>query len=626
MRISTVLFILAACACGPRSISQAPSFNARDSSLAGYVVSNSDLGAVAIAIDDVMRPVTSDDHRDWIGVNPERSAASDEVAVFVVDSARLVRDGCAANPLSARCRVGRLTADGCAALDQRTIMCDAKFLLITWSLAARSVDETALRNTPGEREGRMRRFDDYFARVGLLTLPERVLEAKRYLERARRNADYASKISVFFGASLSLVMWHEYGHIALGHVKNNVLGDEARVRTTDWMASGPEADADEYAIKKMAQHLPPPVVATSITLLTDLESYWRRTIALAAGFKDGRIEGVTPAEEERAEFAAAATKSGICASSHPSYVARLVRITRSPAFQPAMAYWPKGYFDAAAKRADRWNRMCMLDEWFQAQLAGSAEGESQPERLAELRIIDPGSAPRSRLRYSWRKGSIQRTRITVHGEERRAIDGAPLKDTKDDSVTEVVLKVVDVDAEARHFFVAIHPVKSTLKALQVPVMIAWAFNDLGGAASEVDVATRPVAGGDWKSDPQVAGFFRSFVELTPGVIMLPVEEIGAGGSWSITTPGRPGDEASTTIWKLVSRDGDRLTLEGTMGSVISRPDGSSTLKGEGPVSATVDLRFPSPRFSSRLQFTTVVSAGPQNLTYTRLSTVDREPL
>src|SRR5688572_20160373 len=248
--MATVALLAVACGRTPAAVrSGAPDV------LTPYLVGSDALGPVSTELDSLMAVAAADEGRQWDGLNPSRPIASGHLGVVVVDAARLRKDGCR-RQLSTACRWGTLTRNTCAVIDRTTIGCDGAFLLTLLSIAGHAGDE-ALLPREEEKHGRKARFEEFFAREHARDLLAR---GARVTTKCNADQVYGDRVRVWLRGALGLVLFHELGHIVKGHLAEGTLGVVLPPRTLDWEGSGPEVEADDYAMATLVRNADPTVV------------------------------------------------------------------------------------------------------------------------------------------------------------------------------------------------------------------------------------------------------------------------------------------------------------------------------------------------------------------------------
>jgi hypothetical protein len=130
--------------------------------------------------------------------------------------------------------------------------------------------------------------------------------------------------------------------------------------------------------------------------------------------------------------------------------------------------------------------------------------------------------------------------------------------------------------------------------------LAYTIDDRG-RAGDVRVLSRAT---DDAGAQQVLSLLRG----NGGPIVLPAEPIGVGGSWRVVERHPVANTATevTTTYTIKARDGDRLTLTGT---IETRTPAYTTDRvahhaaaGTGTLTATLDLGRPAPEISASLRF------------------------
>jgi hypothetical protein len=590
----------------------------KQSPLSDYFADRVDLGPIPELIDSIMAPLAAEHGSEWAGINLPRTPVGTELTVLIVDSERVSGSGCGSSFLR-ECRVAVAAEGNCAAMDERTIVCDVRFLLSLLSLSVHAADEAKLRGVSGEEQRRRARFDEFFADDWSPNLSSQMARAKALAQRRdAAPSSYRTNIDYYLIAAISVALAHEYGHVILRHVRSpqsglfeprtEPVGNGATLGVDD------EADADGFAIEWIGRKQPSWILGLTPLVLADLQEYSFRAAAVSAGFDKGALSNLVPTEERKAAFAAALLKAGLCDPSHPSSSSRIIAMTRSHAFAPARAQWPDGYFDRVAEAAGKVALVCQT--LHSVQVAVSSGEAATSVRVV---LLDQGEAPRTKLRYAWIAGADEQMEVISHFRADRSVDDVAMSPSEGYDATVVAIRVMKT--EGPYSMVGVQPKASTITSLQSPVLVVTPFDDRGGARGEGSVATKESSSDSWKEDESVADYFRQFAELRAGVILLPDEEIGRGGSWSIRSTQDGG--ISETIWTLMRRNGNRLTLTGT----ITLTPGSSHegVNGRGTAEATVDLAQPSPHYQSTLQKTTTYVAGGRTFREVQSSEFKRSP-
>jgi hypothetical protein len=135
--------------------------------------------------------------------------------------------------------------------------------------------------------------------------------------------------------------------------------------------------------------------------------------------------------------------------------------------------------------------------------------------------------------------------------------------------------------------------------------LAYTIDDRG-RAGDLRVLSRAT---DAAGAQQVLSILRG----NGGPIVLPAEPVGVGGSWRVVERHPIAGVATeiTTTYTIKARDGDRLTLAGTIETRTPAYTGDGVVHhaaaGTGTLTATVDLARPAPEITASLRFDAAIT-------------------
>jgi hypothetical protein len=545
------------------------------------------LARLHATIDRLMESAIDLGGRRWIGMDPDRPPGEGELALYVVDGARMSSDGCAA-PLSTACRIGSLVADSCAAIDDRTIACDAHFQATVQNIALFVANPAGMAWSETPRDEPWQRSDVFFAatyRKDLREQLDRLVELDRALA-SHGGADAAVRFDAALAGALDFILTHELGHIELGHVS-------AGPRSTDEALNAglreDEAAADRFAILQLVRRSDAQRLGASLGVVGALDSYRIKRITLEAGVS--RLTG-TELVQEIANVAPPYIEA-TCSDGHTSFSSRLVRIFAMPELAAVVENAPEGSLDGVKTFAGYGERICA---GFEKLIEENDSIDAPPSEISalDIEIIDAGSPPLQTLRYRWTPGTVHRRRHSrkdmVHPSAERARPSMA-------SGHATVLDIEVVGIANGVGMVKVELVGSSFHGLKgkLAAVMRW-FDDRGRLAeghSKVTVKATPDS--PWTAATiDDAKLFGGAWDLWLGPVPLPEAPVGVGGSWLVrrSIVDAESSFSGETTYRLISRVGDHLVVEATQTTSWSTAEDAA--QATGKVRSEVDLDEPGP--------------------------------
>lgn len=561
------------------------------------------------AIDELMRGGIDLQGRRWIGVDPRRDPERGELAVLVVDAGRMILRGCGGTP-SPSCRIGRMAADGCAAVDDRTIVCDARLLAMLENVALDTARPDGILRTA--MTAPLQQLDRFYERTYRDDLDDQLAQLRAEIGAAVVDRRGLRRL---LSPALAMILGHEVAHIALGHVRDDAI--VLRPAHGPGSEEALEAAADELAIRQLLRRHDLPYVVDALFAFSAIASYSGWQLRRAVGLPRG-----TTAKQAAADLARhpvddgrfATTMASVCRNSHGDLSARMARLARIPEIARALSGAPHQLAALVEDLATRQARLCSGHD--DAIRAVEAVRSAPPA----IRLDDAGSLPRQPARYHWTVGSTQLLRkVTTTTTAFSDAATAPMTATRTTTVSVELAGFPAAHAAA---------ISATLRRSDDAalagrsVSVAEIIDDRGQVLQQA-MLTRPADGAGWTpaspEDLRHYGHASSSADLYPETVRFPDEPIGVGAVWTVS-----GGGLLLTTYRLISWTGDRLVIEIRTHDAL--PPGGSATHASGLQTDEVDLGLPAAvHVVDEFQATAASTSSPATVTIGYRSTLDTLP-
>jgi hypothetical protein len=606
-RWAWVTFMVALAAChsarGDLGPTHGPTQVEPDATLRRFVLDAPELRPAVDAIEDVLGEGASFANLTWSGVNPVQSNPS-ALRLFVID-ARVMAQKCHEPGAGAeQCALAAQIDGSCASIGHQVIGCDASFLLLLYSFATFQTTRHVM-NARELGSCKTACWDDFFTSSYAPTLDKQLAVAKHQIE-FNGAAPLREDTMISLHGFLMLVLWHELGHVVLRSTGDSLASENA---------------ADDFAISHYGKVEPgknPQYM--SLFLFEDFLYYYDSVAMLKAGMNGGRRTGAAPPTPSQRAIYNRELTAQMCSLTHPSPGARADRMSNSP----QLASVPRtDDFEAAHRIMRQFEMMCSLGRTAAEHSmdlnedpgGGPAVTSQWNWPKIEVKLIDPGGAKRSLLRYKLRAG----TRQLVHVEQ-AAHQSTPTVTRFKPS------ELPDVSSDARLVVAATNV--GSLSEIETEILRATSTirNGIHGEAMRVLQASRVLSKLSPNGHVPEQRLHATGVKLLHqmlmglpttqlGTIVLPDQPVGRGAKWTVTQPmdGFIATAVTVTTFTVDAIEGDHLkvtAIEATTQVKPSQPDGQGFqfvgMQYDGTASYDIDLGKPAPAFTKTTTLTTKV--------------------
>ncbi|HWO24490.1 MAG TPA: hypothetical protein VNO30_37360 [Kofleriaceae bacterium] len=545
------------------------------------------LDMLKTAIGELMSEVIDLQGRRWAGVDPARDPGPGELAVFLVDARRMATEGCD-DPLSASCRAGQRSVDSCAAIDERAIACDARFLALFANLALDGIRDNGILRPTGDQLEAAQRVDAFFASTYRSDIAAQLEQLGTALGEAA--IDVESFVEVLVRV-LDVVLTHELGHIALGHVQEHAILQQ-RSEVPDGSAADQESVADEFAIRQIMRRSDGDRLLAGMYLLVQLDVYTFKLSLLSSSITQITTFDKPGSPDDQIDKAIVSGTALICSRTHATPPARFLRLAHAPAIAEALAKLPPAEVKQAIEELEDLvaarERLCAMAEHSRQFATLDRETAAAAAVPLAITVTDTGKLPRERLRYRWSQGATLRMERRVELTKSMKPGSTPPRTTAHSTTVLVQVQKVRADRSAA---IELKVEQSDLPDLAGRSAVINEIIEDRGIFVTRQVMVRPQSAPEpWAVASRENARRLSIPSvLGPGMVALPKEPIGVGGVWTVSG----GGERWVTTYRLLSRNGPHLIIQATFEFFYAMSKRSSTAIA-GSRSIHIDLGLPAP--------------------------------